>query len=136
MRDGEARPVRQRGVHRPAGADGGGVVVPGAQRLGSRSVLRGVMPQGLVELAGCAGSPEAGGLHAQRHRQGVGVKPGAHVDVDEVQPYRFVGDESGSISRAQVRTYDRLVFPVSRAFDRLFGKVFGKNVYLVAVKDG
>jgi SAM-dependent methyltransferase len=50
--------------------------------------------------------------------------------------YRFMGDQSGAISGAQVRTYDRFVFPVSRAFDRLFGKAFGKNVYLVAVKDG
>ena len=50
--------------------------------------------------------------------------------------YRFVGDQSGAISGAQVRTYDRFVFPVSRAFDRLFGKAFGKNVYLVAVKGG
>jgi SAM-dependent methyltransferase len=50
--------------------------------------------------------------------------------------YRFLGDESGSISGAQVRIYDRLVFPVSRAFDRLFDRAFGKNVYLIAVKDG
>ncbi|MGB5622469.1 MAG: class I SAM-dependent methyltransferase [Gammaproteobacteria bacterium] len=49
--------------------------------------------------------------------------------------YRFVGDRSGTISGAQVRTYDRLIFPISRALDRLFGKAFGKNVYLVAVKD-
>lgn len=50
--------------------------------------------------------------------------------------YRYAGDQSGTISGRQVRTYDRFVFPVSRALDRLFGKAFGKNVYLVAVKDG
>lgn len=49
--------------------------------------------------------------------------------------YRYVGDQSGTISGAQVRTYDRFVFPVSRALDRLFGKAFGKNAYLVAIKD-
>lgn len=50
--------------------------------------------------------------------------------------YRFLGDRSGSISGRQVRIYDRFVFPVSRALDHVCGKAFGKNVYLVAVKNG
>ena len=50
--------------------------------------------------------------------------------------YRFLGNQSGKISPDQVRNYDRFVFPVSRLLDHALGKVIGKNVFLVADKDG
>lgn len=45
--------------------------------------------------------------------------------------HRWVG-RSGQISRSSLMLYDRWVFPWSRRLDRLFGSVFGKNVYVVA----
>jgi SAM-dependent methyltransferase len=48
--------------------------------------------------------------------------------------YRLIGG-NGSISRRSVVIYDRLVFPVSRAVDRLTRLYFGKNVLLVARRD-
>ena len=48
--------------------------------------------------------------------------------------YRLAGGD-GSISRRSVMVYDRLVFPVSRALDRLTRRYFGKNVLLVACRD-
>jgi hypothetical protein len=41
----------------------------------------------------------------------------------------------GAISRRSVAIYDRLVFPVSRAVDRVAHWFFGKNVLLVACRD-
>jgi SAM-dependent methyltransferase len=41
----------------------------------------------------------------------------------------------GAISRRSVAIYDRLVFPVSRAVDRVTHWFFGKNVLLVACRD-
>jgi SAM-dependent methyltransferase len=46
--------------------------------------------------------------------------------------YKLVGDRSGKIKHGQVRLYDRLIFPVSRALDPLFQGLFGKNVSIVA----
>jgi SAM-dependent methyltransferase len=40
----------------------------------------------------------------------------------------------GSLSVATVRTYDRLIFPLSHALDGLCSPLFGKNVWLVADK--
>jgi SAM-dependent methyltransferase len=50
--------------------------------------------------------------------------------------YRVVGNDDGSIDRRALRAYDRYVFPVSRALDRLAGRWFGKNVLLTARKPG
>lgn len=48
--------------------------------------------------------------------------------------YRFIGDDSGIISPASVRVYDRFVFPLSRAVDHLTRGSFGKNLLVVASK--
>jgi hypothetical protein len=48
--------------------------------------------------------------------------------------YKLVGNRRGRLERGQVLFYDRWVFPLSRALDRVFGGLFGKNVSAVAVR--
>jgi SAM-dependent methyltransferase len=49
--------------------------------------------------------------------------------------YRVIGDDAGKINRSALKLYDRLVFPVSRAFDVLLSPWIGKNLLVHAVKD-
>jgi SAM-dependent methyltransferase len=46
--------------------------------------------------------------------------------------YRLLGSRDGEINPRAVAIYDRLVFPLSRVFDRLFERVGGKNLLLLA----
>ncbi|WP_227981981.1 class I SAM-dependent methyltransferase [Nocardia spumae] len=46
--------------------------------------------------------------------------------------YRAVGSGDGTIDPRSLAFYDRVVFPVSRALHTLTGKLFGKNVLVVA----
>jgi SAM-dependent methyltransferase len=46
--------------------------------------------------------------------------------------YRAVGDPDGGLDPRSVRLYDRYAFPVSRVVDRVTGRLFGKNLLLVA----
>ena len=48
--------------------------------------------------------------------------------------YRAFGSNTGEINRSALRTYDRFVFPLSRAVDVATKRLFGKNVLLVAEK--
>jgi len=48
--------------------------------------------------------------------------------------YKLVGPQSGDIDRRSVALFDRFVFPLSRLCDVVFGRILGKNVYLVATK--
>lgn len=48
--------------------------------------------------------------------------------------YRWVGDETGSISPGSVKVYDRFVFPLSRLVDRLMFGSFGKNLLVVGTR--
>ena len=50
--------------------------------------------------------------------------------------FKYVGGRSGEINRGMLRLYDRVVFPLSRALDLLFGRWFGKNLLLIARKSG
>jgi SAM-dependent methyltransferase len=43
---------------------------------------------------------------------------------------------NGALNPGMVRFYDRAIFPLSLAMDRLCNRWFGKNVYVVARKDG
>jgi ubiquinone/menaquinone biosynthesis C-methylase UbiE len=43
-------------------------------------------------------------------------------------------DKSGDIKRSGLIFYDRFCFPLSRTGDRIFGLLFGKNVFVVAKK--
>ncbi len=42
--------------------------------------------------------------------------------------YRLVGNKEGDINPSALRLYDRVAFPVSRALDRHFSSLFGKNL--------
>jgi hypothetical protein len=48
--------------------------------------------------------------------------------------YRFFGDADGDLDVRAVRLYDRVVFPISRVLDSLFGRILGKNLLVLAVK--
>jgi SAM-dependent methyltransferase len=48
--------------------------------------------------------------------------------------FKWLGDKSGEIDKSKVRLYDRFVFPLSILCDRLFRRLFGKNVLVVAEK--
>lgn len=48
--------------------------------------------------------------------------------------YKWFGGDSGDIDKRSVMLFDRYIFPVGLLLDRLTGKLFGKNVYVVARK--
>jgi SAM-dependent methyltransferase len=48
--------------------------------------------------------------------------------------HRAVGNASGTLDPRAVRLYDRCVFPASRALDPVFGRWFGKNLLVSAVR--
>ena len=48
--------------------------------------------------------------------------------------YKLGGSDTGSIDRRGLVLYDRLVFPLSRAGDRILGRIVGKNVVLTATR--
>jgi SAM-dependent methyltransferase len=76
--------------------------------------------------AGLAAAARAAGLHITRVR---------HVDTIGFAAglwYRFFGDPSGGLDVGAVRLYDRALFPISRALDRLTAGSIGKNLLLEA----
>lgn len=46
--------------------------------------------------------------------------------------YRFLPGASGQPSLRSVQLYDKLLFPVSKLFDRIFSPWFGKNLFVIA----
>lgn len=48
--------------------------------------------------------------------------------------YRWVGNDTGVISPASVKLYDRFLFPLSRILDRLLLGSFGKNLLVVGTR--
>jgi SAM-dependent methyltransferase len=85
--------------------------------------------------------------HIRRYRRGglAALVSGAGLAVDRVRYvdsigfaatllYRLLGPADGSIDRRAVRLYDRLIFPVSRAFDLVLSRCVGKNLVLLATK--
>lgn len=50
--------------------------------------------------------------------------------------FKMSGNESGIISAKSVRLYDRVAFPVSKKLEPMLKHVLGKNVVLVAKKNG
>ncbi len=48
--------------------------------------------------------------------------------------YKYFGADDGSITAGNIRFYDRVLFPLSRALDLVCGKLLGKNALLVAIK--
>jgi SAM-dependent methyltransferase len=49
--------------------------------------------------------------------------------------FKLFGNKNGDLSARAVNFYDRYIVPVSRSFDFVFGRLFGKNVYLIASKN-
>jgi SAM-dependent methyltransferase len=49
--------------------------------------------------------------------------------------FKIFGNKNGHLSARAVSLYDRCVVPLSRWLDLLAGRLFGKNVYLIASKD-
>ncbi len=68
--------------------------------------------------------------------EGFEVREATYADVLGVPAtlaYKLT-DRSGELNPRALRLYDRLVFPLSRAADRLTSGALGKNVYVVAVR--
>lgn len=68
---------------------------------------------------------------------------GFHVDrcryvdvlgVPAALTYKAFGSRSGDLNSKSVTAYDRFVFPVSRALDRITGRALGKNLLLLATR--
>ena len=49
--------------------------------------------------------------------------------------FRLFGNRNGRLSAEAVNFYDRYIVPLSRSLDFVFGRLFGKNVYLIASKN-
>jgi SAM-dependent methyltransferase len=49
--------------------------------------------------------------------------------------FKFVGSRDGQLTARPIRLFDRWLFPISRLLDVVCRRWFGKNVYVVAVKD-
>lgn len=49
--------------------------------------------------------------------------------------FKFVGSRDGQLGAGPIRLFDRWLFPVSKLLDVVCRRWFGKNVYVVAVKD-
>jgi len=54
------------------------------------------------------------------------------IGVPATVAYKWFGSADGAIDEGALTTYDRLVFPVSRAIDRATDRWLGKNVWAVA----
>jgi len=46
--------------------------------------------------------------------------------------FKYIGNKEGDINASALKIFDRYVFPLSRFFDRIFGRFFGKNVSMIA----
>jgi len=49
--------------------------------------------------------------------------------------FKLFGNKNGDLSARAVNFYDRHIVPLSRSLDVVFGRLFGKNVYLIASKN-
>lgn len=49
--------------------------------------------------------------------------------------FKGIGNDSGDLDSVALRVFDRYVFPLSRILDHVFGRFFGKNLLVIAVKD-
>lgn len=48
--------------------------------------------------------------------------------------YKVIGNKEGNIDKKSLIIYDRVIFPISKLFDKVFNQFFGKNVYMVFKK--
>jgi 2-polyprenyl-3-methyl-5-hydroxy-6-metoxy-1,4-benzoquinol methylase len=49
--------------------------------------------------------------------------------------FKILGNKHGHVSPRAVRIYDRFLVPLTRILDFFLGRLFGKNIYVVASKD-
>lgn len=49
--------------------------------------------------------------------------------------FKFIGNNRGDLNPLIIKIYDRFIFPISRVFDKIFGKFFGKNLEIVLYKE-
>lgn len=49
--------------------------------------------------------------------------------------YKFIGSRDGAINPTALKIFDRWIFPLNKVLDPVFGKLLGKNVLAVLVKD-
>ena len=79
-----------------------------------------------------------GQLVSRLERAGFRVKNASYVDsigFAAALLYKAVGDSDGGLNVGAVRFYDSVAFPLSRVIDRLAGRLFGKNLLVLAVRD-
>ena len=50
--------------------------------------------------------------------------------------YKFVGQKDGGINLKALKLYDRYLFPLSRSLDKVLGSLIGKNLLVIAKKNG
>jgi len=48
--------------------------------------------------------------------------------------FKLFGNKNGDLNAGAVNFYDRYIVPLSRSLDFVFGRLLGKNVYLIASK--
>ena len=48
--------------------------------------------------------------------------------------YKMIDNKSGDINLSALKLYDAYVFPLSRLFDRIFSRILGKNLLVIAAK--
>ena len=68
---------------------------------------------------------------------GYTVRRSVYVDILGVLAtlaYKWFGNKHGRINIQALKVYDRLLFPLSRALDMLFGRLAGKNLLVVCEK--
>lgn len=68
---------------------------------------------------------------------GLSVQKSRYVDslgFPATLTFKIVGSKKADLSARAISLYDRYIVPPSRALDLLFGRLFGKNVYVVASK--
>ena len=78
-----------------------------------------------------------GELTEKLRRAGYRIRKAEYVDslgVLATLAYKLWGDDSGAISIAGLKAYDRFLFPLSRLFDVALRRLLGKNVLVIAEK--
>ena len=77
------------------------------------------------------------GLRTAVEAAGLSVEQGRYADClgfFATLVYKFFGNDSGQIDERALVAYDRIAFPLSRLADVVFGRFFGKNVFIVATR--
>lgn len=77
-------------------------------------------------------------LASLTHSAGLSVRESRYMDslgFFATLAFKILANEPGHLSPRAVRLYDRFLVPLSRILDSFVGRLFGKNVYVVASKE-